>query len=88
MSFFPSFSVMIHSIELYSFPFDLFYTIITMDCRIHEGWNIPPFPFCGFDFTMHRVRWNVRPFDLLFIIADCIFRNIFNCYILLVQTIS
>ena len=65
---------MMHSIGLYSFSFDLFNTVTTMDCRIHKGGNIPLFPFSGFDFTMHRVRLNVRPFALLFIIADCIFR--------------
>ena len=72
--FFPSFSVMMQSIGLYSFSFDLFNTATTIDSRIHKGWNIPPFPFCGIDFTMHRVRLNVRPFALLFITADCIFR--------------
>ena len=66
---------MMHPIGLYSFSFDLFDTVITIDCRIHKGWNIPPFPFCGFDFTMHRVRVNVRPFVLLFIIADCKFSS-------------
>ena len=64
---------MMHSIGVNSFPFNLFNTVITIGSRIHKGSYIPSFPFCGFDYTMHRVKWNVRPFALLLIIADCIF---------------